>query len=134
MRGRPFVKGQVANPAGRPKKLENEIKTLPVVSKQEVVGAFNKFMHMPIPELETYVKTKQGTAFEYTVARILAMAAIKGDPIRLDFLLNRLIGKVADKIDVTVKNPFMTMSYEEKLKKAKELVEILEANDRKRIE
>ena|SRR5712675_2297773 len=122
-----FKKGQSGNPSGRPKGIESDIKSLPVVSKQEVVGAFNKFMHMPIPELETYVKNKQGTAFEYTVARILAMAAVKGDPIRLDFLLNRLIGKVADKIDVTVKNPFQQMSLEEKIAKAKEVTQLLEA-------
>lgn len=122
-----FKPGKSGNPKGRPKKPETILFEIPIITKQEVIDAYNKFMHMPIPELEKYVQNKQGTAFEYTVARILAMAAVKGDPLRLDFLLNRLIGKVADKIDHSVThNPFTQMTEQEKLEKAKEVVELLE--------
>ena len=44
---------------------------------------------------------------EVIAAAILAQAAQKGDHVRLEFVLQRMIGKVKDALEVTVAKPFI---------------------------
>jgi hypothetical protein len=59
-----------------------------------------KYMGMPVAELEVLLKDKSITARDMVVIRILALALQNGDTARLEFLLQRTIGKVADRLDV----------------------------------
>jgi hypothetical protein len=57
-------------------------------------------MGSDVNTLEALLKDKAIPARDMVVITILAMAIKQGDTSRLNFLLERTIGKVADKLDV----------------------------------
>jgi hypothetical protein len=59
-----------------------------------------KYMGLSVSELELLLKDKSIPARDMVVVRILALALQNGDIARLNFLLERTIGKVADKLDL----------------------------------
>ncbi len=63
---------------------------------------------MPRSALEAIIKNPQSSMLELMVASIMARATKDGDYSRLDFLLQRTIGKVKDKVEVSAK-PTMTI-------------------------
>ncbi len=62
---------------------------------------------MPKNDLQVILKSPNIPMMELMVASIVAKAATGGDHLRLDFILNRIIGKVKDKIEVTAVKPYV---------------------------
>lgn len=91
---RPFQKGQSGNPAGRPKNL---------LRTDEVRNLIGKLWRLSREELQKIVQNPKSSMGEIMVASIVAKAAQTGDYTRVQFLLERTIGKVKDEIEVAAK-------------------------------
>lgn len=59
-----------------------------------------KYLGLSVAELNVLLKDNSIPARDMVVIRILALAIQHGDTARLNFLLERTIGKVADKLDL----------------------------------
>lgn len=120
-----FKPGRSGNPLGKPKTPPDLLKAKNL-TRIELERLLNKFINMPRGDLAAYANKQDATAMELMMASIVSKAIIQGDTQRLDFLLNRLVGKVPDKVEATVTNPFHELSDQEKLDKAKQAVAFLE--------
>ena len=91
---------QIGNPGGpgRPP-LPPEVKAARALTKVKLEATLNKFLHMNKEELADYKNNPDATVLELMVHAITHKAILSGDTQRLDFLLNRLIGKVADQVE-----------------------------------
>lgn len=98
-----FQKGWKGGP-GRPPK-DKDLKTALKMTRTEVESNMVRFLKMSLLELEDVVKDKNLTVNEHILANISLYAIKNGDPQRLGFLLDRIIGKVRDQIEHTVIRP-----------------------------
>lgn len=96
--GRDFQPGESGNPNGRPP-IPEEIKKARLLNKVHVEELLNKFLNWPLQDLVTFSQKKESPVLELLVARILLEAIKKGDQVRLEFLFQRLIGKVKEEFD-----------------------------------
>ena len=91
-----FQKGCSGNPGGRPKN---------VLTKHKVTQVFSRMALMNMDEIEDIVKKKNHkngkSSLEVMVAAIIGKAVAQGDHTRLNFLLDRTIGKVTDELAVS---------------------------------
>lgn len=102
----PWKPGQSGNPSGRPK-LPEELRSIRALTQEELQRIISKYGRMPLPELDAIIAAKAGPTLELVVARILQEAFKRGDGQRLEFLLNRALGKpkeapAADPIDEAI--------------------------------
>jgi len=104
---------------GRPR-LPVEAHTLNMLTKTEFSVLLNKILSAKPDELKNYNKT----VLEVWLASGAAKAIQSGDYSRLTVLLERLIGKVPDKVEV---GPLEQMSDEDLLEAGKEALELIEA-------
>ena len=101
-----FKKGQSGNPGGMPK-LPEDIKEARKLNQIELERIINKYLHMSREEVQNVLKSSDVPMMEAMVASIVSKAASGGDHLRLDFILNRIIGKVKDKIEVAAVKPYV---------------------------
>lgn len=122
--GRSFVKGHPGGP-GRPPK-SPEIKKMTAHTRQEIERVLNEALSLTHEELKELVKDPKTTVLHKMVYTICIKGIFLGDPSRLDFILNRLIGKVKEPdVDITIK--LARMPTHEVIDLAKEAIEILSA-------
>jgi len=77
-----------------------------------------------IKELELILKKGEVHALEAITISVIIRAYYSADVARFEFLLDRLIGRVKQSVDLNVNvNPYANMSDEELLKKKQELME-----------
>lgn len=101
----PWKPGQSGNPGGRPKEL---------LTTQSVAGLMGRLCRLTRDELFDVVKDPKSTMIEIMVASIMARAADQGDAGRLDFLLNRAIGRVKERLEVDdIRKELEAMSKDE---------------------
>ncbi len=91
---KPYKPGQSGNPSGKP---------LQLLTKDKVSSVLGKFSNMSGTQLNEVLKDPKSTMLELMVAAVMAKAVKDGDPHRLDFLLQRSIGKVSDMTTIEVK-------------------------------
>jgi hypothetical protein len=96
-----WKKGQSGNPKGRPK-IRQDLKNVKVMTNTEVSALLWRLMSKTTEELRLMVEDPETPAMELMVARIIDKGLLEGDPQRLNFLLDRTIGKVIDKREVEV--------------------------------
>lgn len=107
-----WKKGQSGNPAGRVK-LPEEVKQAKKLNRVSMEAALNKFLGWETQQLADFLDNKKNPVLEMIVARILIEAMKKGDQMRLNFLFDRLIGKVQDKIEHTLPKPTVVKLFGE---------------------
>lgn len=105
--GRKFVKGQSGNSKGRPP-MPAELREVMKLSPQKLKAMIFKFLHMNRGDLKRTVENAETSLVECTIASIVTMAMAEGDYTRLDFLLNRSIGKVKEEVNVNSNITFKT--------------------------
>jgi hypothetical protein len=88
---KPFKKGQSGNPRGKPKQL---------LTKADVETLFQKFAKKTKFELQEVIDDPKATMIEIMVASVMVRTVKDGDASRLQFLLDRAVGKVKDEIDL----------------------------------
>lgn len=107
-----FKKGVSGNPAGRVK-LPDEVKEAKKLNHNAMVLALNKFLTWPTEELEAFTKDTSNPVLEMVIAKILVNAHKNGDHMRLNFIFDRLIGKVQDKIEHSLPKPTVVKLFGE---------------------
>lgn len=94
-----FQKGVSGNPYGR-KPLPEELLALRErFSKEIVESRFIKYMLCGVQELELIQRDMTIPALDHIIIQVIAKAGLEGDTQRLNFLLDRTIGKVIDKTE-----------------------------------
>ncbi len=91
----PFKKGQSGNPGGR-KRMPQEIKELTFLTKQRMIGVLNQFLYMTKDEIQAKLQDPNINMLEMAIGHIIAKAAKDGDQTRLNFVFDRIVGKVTD--------------------------------------
>ena len=104
---KPFKPGQSGNPNGRPK-IRDNLAEVKLMNKTEMRRFIQKIIDMTPEEMKEMVKRTDVPALEIMLASVAHQAIVRGDQARIDFLLQRTIGKVAEKhehemVDVTYK-------------------------------
>lgn len=80
------------------RKVPSGLKEARQVNSNTFESIVYKYMDSSIVELSKILKDPKTPALDMLVIKVLTEGIKKGDQGRLDFLLNRTIGKVADKI------------------------------------
>jgi len=104
--GSGFVPGVSGNPNGRPKQ-PPEIRAIKSLSPEYVKKIISKFSQMSKEEMGTFLRLGPDdpggpNMMEIMIGSIVAKAAQDGDYTRLNFLLDRSIGRVKETIDVSL--------------------------------
>lgn len=95
-----FPKGVSPNPGGKPG-LPKALKNVKEFTADEIKRIIAKYMRMAKGDLEATLKdSAKLPMLEAMIASIIANAYKSGDFSKLDFLLNRSIGKVKDVSEV----------------------------------
>jgi hypothetical protein len=102
--GRDFKPGQSGNPGGRPK-IPEELRKFKTLSADEVKKIFAKYARMTEPEVSAYMAADDTPIFEKVVGQGLLKAVKDGDYGRLNFILDRTIGKVVEKTEIDLPEP-----------------------------
>lgn len=101
-----FKPGQSGNPSGRPK-VPADILEARKMNQAELERIINKYLYMDKDAVREAIQAPGTPMMELMVASIVAQAAQKGDHQRLDFVLNRFVGKVKDQLEVKNVTPFV---------------------------
>lgn len=98
---KPFQKGnQLAKGHGRPP-VPDDLRKGRKLTKVKIEEILNRFMNLG----EDEAKPSGLTKLEKLVYTILDKAIREGDQKRLDFILDRLIGKVTTNVDIALPRP-----------------------------
>lgn len=117
---KPLKPGQSGNPKGRPKN-PPQLREIQQLTKGEYSLMINKMLQCKPEDLANY----NGTVLEKWVASVIYHGIKHGDPSRLASLIDRLIGKVPEKVELTEHEKVKSLSDEELLDAAVKAVEAL---------
>lgn len=125
--GKNFEKGNIAGVGhGRPK-APPDIPKVKALTNTELQAIINAYMAMDEAELKVLVETP-GTPMIRVIIANLILKASQGDHFKLEFMLNRLIGKVPDQPkDVNLN--FNMLPKADVIEVGKQAVAYLEAGD-----
>lgn len=96
-----FKPGQTGNAAGRPK-MPEELQKANKLSAKKFIEYVNKYINMNQESLKEDLKRPQATMLELLVGGMIARAVKDQDPARANFILDRTIGKVIEKMEIDV--------------------------------
>lgn len=94
-----FKPGVSGNPAGRPRHSQ-EWKDFKSENKFKIEDSLHKFLRWPVEDLIEYARKTDIPVMDMMVVRILIETIKKGDNVRLEWLLTRIIGKVKEETSV----------------------------------
>lgn len=95
--GKNFKPGQ----GGRKKGAVSIPKKVAELNRKEAEEKFSKYLKMTQDQLEVASKEPSTPMMDKIIIKVIKEAEKKGDFTRLNFMLDRTIGKVRDKIDVS---------------------------------
>ena len=96
--GRPFKPGQSGNPSGR-RKADPEIQALKALTLEQFKEIANLVLMADRQKATDLVNNASAPLFKRWLAKLADQGFGKGDRDALEFFLNRLLGKVPDKIE-----------------------------------
>ena len=97
--GRDWKPGETGNPNGGPG-LPKDLREARKVNQMELERAINKMTSLTEPELEALIASPGTLVFDKFVANIVKLGMRDGDERRMEFILQRMIGKVPDQVRV----------------------------------
>lgn len=105
-----FSGGNKGGP-GRPRKvaqLPQDLKDVQIFTKSEWTRVFCRFFYMTVEDLEKLIASKdQLRVHDALVARIVLEALKGGDEKKLAFMLDRTIGRVTDRVEISAPKPYI---------------------------
>ncbi len=104
--GKRFKPGVSGNPGGKPK-IPDDIKEARKLTQIELERTINALLFLDKESLQARIKDPKTPMIEMIAASIMAQAAVKGDHLRLDFILQRMIGKVKDQVEISQPQPYI---------------------------
>lgn len=105
-----FKPGNPGGP-GRPRKKPKDVKQKKM-NKTEAEALLNKFLQYDIEDLEIILKDKKRSVMEHMIGRICMMAIKHGDHKRLDFMLDRLVGRVKEVKELQLPQPTIIRRFD----------------------
>lgn len=99
-----FKPGQSGNPNGRPP-MPKEINRFKKLTIEELEELGSVLMRSTKAEIDDILKDPAESQIRVIVAKALMLAASEGNFNMLDSILNRVIGRPKEKIDLTVTKP-----------------------------
>ncbi len=102
--GRDWEPGQSGNPNGRPA-LPGDVREARKINAIEVTRRITKYLDSTKTDLETAALDPNTPALDLVIIKVIVEAGKTGDHTRLNFLMDRTIGKVTEKIDVKLPKP-----------------------------
>ena len=96
-----YEKGQSGNLAGRPiggSATANKIRS---ITNEELLSMVNLLVNGTFQELEEVEQDPNTPALQSWIAAVIVKGKKRGDMQALDTLLNRLVGKVKDRVEVS---------------------------------
>ena len=100
-RGKPFQKGNTFG-KGRPP-IPDDLKNVDKVTTETVHRVFSKYAGMTREQIRRLLEHPATPALEVMLGSIIGKAIKEGDHLRMNFVLDRLVGKVKDVSEVTMK-------------------------------
>lgn len=85
---------------GRPL-IPEDVKGCRALNQIELERLLNWLIHLPMEELKDLGKNPETPSMVCVVCAIILLAVKNGDPMRIDFILNRLLGRVKDRVEVS---------------------------------
>lgn len=120
--GRDFFKGDGKDryrKKGQTYEHQKQIIEARKINKDEATKILNKFAYMPTEDVINFANDRNNPAMEMLVARVFVEAIKTGDPVRLNLLLDRLIGRVKDyvehKVDVSFNLHKQLMDFQDRI-------------------
>lgn len=102
--GRNFEPGHSGNPGGRPK-LPDDVKAAAKLNKASVELALNRFLSLDRSGIRKALSEPTTPAVDLLIGSVLERAISEGDYRTLEFFLQRLVGKVHDKVEIEYPEP-----------------------------
>ena len=99
--GKNFKRGWVSNPNGRPP-IPEEYKKLQKLNADQFKGMVAKFALMTVSQMNEYLSRDDVPVFEAMIGKIIKVCIESGDHAKLNFLLDRTIGKVKENVEVSI--------------------------------
>ena len=106
-----YKKGQSGNPNGRPKGAVSIPKELRTINSKLIAETINKHLNKSMEEVAELIRSKDTPMIDLVVLRILYEAAKRGDQTRFNALLERMVGKVPDKVDHTTNGKSVLIQF-----------------------
>lgn len=97
---KPIKKGEVRNPEGG-RAHSPETKMMKLLTQKSMVRIINLIAQGDVAALRKMAKDESNTALEMMFASVVIKIISKGDMDALDKLLNRMVGKVKDRVEHT---------------------------------
>ena len=96
---KPFKKGEVANPNGRPRKYVSQLREQGY-KLSEVNDTIQVLISMTIDELKEVYTNPKATILEKTIASAIRKSIEKGSLYSIETLLTRVYGKPKEQVDL----------------------------------
>lgn len=100
----PIKPGEVRNPTGRPK-IPAALKELKRMSRLDFELKVTKYMNATMTDLKDVVLNPQTGAVDRILAQSYLDMAKHGDRARLEYDLNRILGKVKEEVEISHPKP-----------------------------
>lgn len=126
-KGKPFTKKNAAEMAKKKKhahkpNYELEERIVRNIDKSIISRYINLNSHLTVDEMKAKLENRGSIPFmEYMIIRAMVVCAQTGDPSRLSLFLDRTAGKVEQKIQHSVDDPYASKSNEELIQMKKQL-------------
>ena len=108
-----FKKGKSGNDIGRPIE-PKEVQLAKTLNREFVASKMTELLRKPLSELQEISQDWDEQAIDCWLAKIITMGVATGDAIRLNFMFDRIIGKVTEIKEVQILEPFRIESREGK--------------------
>lgn len=102
--GRDWKPGESGNPLGRTP-FPEDVRRAKKLNAAEVARMIDTFFYMHPSDVEDLIKRPDATILEKMIGTICIKAAASGDHFRLNFLFDRCVGKVTEKLNVKMPKP-----------------------------
>lgn len=98
--GTPWTSEHQPKVRGGKRAVPKDLQQASNLTKTMLKGVINKHLWMTQHQLKEAMKNKTTPMIELVVGSIIHKAVVDGDERRLDFILNRMIGKVTEQVDI----------------------------------
>ncbi len=106
-KGKPFKPGNTTGKLGGRPPIPEDLKEISLISTDTVKRLIARYVEMNKAQLQQAAQDPSTPMLEMMIASVIVKATKDGDYSRIDFLLNRLIGKVTEKMEVKLPTPFI---------------------------
>lgn len=100
--GRNFEPGNKAG-KGRPT-TPKDVKELRLLNQYDIERVINKYLNTSTPELAALIKKQELPSLDLMVCTIIYKAAAKGDHVRAEWVMSRLVGPMKQRLEHTGKD------------------------------